>query len=124
MNLSQKISARMRQLQRREAARVLAEAEQRRPRDVGVMARSAAEYVRPVSPPVLARPRPAPTVPRAVASHQVACPSGHATVVPVHTTGLYEELVANLCTDCDTQLPAEWERGDVDHDHRQIMEAP
>lgn len=34
------------------------------------------------------------------------CPHEHA--VPVHTTGLDEDLVAWLCPACYTQLPADW----------------
>lgn len=54
-----------------------------------------------------------------ISASQLVCPSHHGSVVPVESGG---EVVAYLCTDCDTQLPAEWVRGDVDHDHREVTE--
>lgn len=54
-----------------------------------------------------------------ISASQIACPTHHGVVVPVESGG---EVVANLCIDCDTQLPEDWERGDVDHDHREVTE--
>lgn len=38
-------------------------------------------------------------------------PCDHADASPVHSGG---SLVAWLCTDCDTQLPAGWRKAEVD----------